>query len=25
VMPVQALTSRYVNHYGADAGRYANQ
>jgi putative hemolysin len=25
VMPVQALNSRYVNHYGADAGRYANQ
>ncbi|WP_428699001.1 GNAT family N-acetyltransferase [Stappia sp.] len=25
VMPVQALNSRYVNHYGADAGRYAHQ
>lgn len=25
VMPVEALNSRYVNHYGADAGRYANQ
>lgn len=25
VMPVEALNSRYVNHYGADAGRYAGQ
>ena len=25
VMPVQSLNSRYVNHYGADAGRYAHQ
>lgn len=25
VMPVEALNSRYVNHYGADAGRYASQ
>ncbi|MHC5655736.1 l-ornithine N(alpha)-acyltransferase [Stappia sp.] len=25
VMPVEALNSRYVNHYGADAGRYSNQ